>query len=103
MTEEKRKKKNRKRIEQRKRAAARAENALKPPLVALSKEEFDKVVYGASDQRTVESFNAYERYAKTFIAGATKAGRRWEFPIIPASGVSFPSKTRHRKGATSGG
>lgn len=39
----------------------------------------------------------YDAYADAFIAGAKKARRRWEFPVEPLAGASFPSLKKTQK------
>lgn len=85
-TIERRKKKNAARKLARRRCA---EGRALPPVVGLSKEQFVKMFGTGSD---------YDAYADAFIAASKKARRRWEFPLEPLAGASFPSLKRHRKG-----
>ena len=67
-----RRRKNLKRKQSRqRRAAARA----LPPVVGLSKRQFVDFTGGSAEE--------YDAYAEQFIAGAKKAGRRYEFPLEP--------------------
>ena len=67
-----RKRKNFKRKQsRRRRAAARA----LPPVLGLSKAQFVNLTGGTSEE--------YDAYAEKFIAGAKRAGRRYEFPLEP--------------------
>lgn len=62
----------------RKRRIARrlcAEGRAKPPLCALSRSDFARLVGGTPEE--------YDAYAERFIAAARKARRRWEFPLEP--------------------
>ena len=86
MSQERRRKKNAARKRSRlKRAQLRA----LPPAVGLSRDQYARLV-GADAN--------YDTYADAFIAGAKRAGRRWEFPLEPVGGASFPSPKPHRKG-----
>ena len=60
-----------------------------PPVIGLSRAQY-AAMFGADAD--------YEAYADTFIAGAKKARRRWEFPLEPLGGISYPSLKAHRKG-----
>lgn len=76
----------------RKRKLARklwAEMQALPPVVGLGRRQFLAMFGPDAD---------YDKYADTFIEGAKKARRRWEFPLEPLAGASFPSLKRHRKG-----
>ena len=59
-----------------------------PPVVGLSRNEY-RLLFGEEA--------CYDAYADAFIAGAKKARRRWEFPLEPLAGASFPSPKRQRK------
>lgn len=81
-----RQKKNRARkLDRLKSAAGRA----LPPVVGLSKEQY-AATFGTNE--------GYDTYADAFILAAKKARRRYEFPLEPLGGVSFPSPKPHRKG-----
>ena len=79
-----RQKRNRKRKLDRQKAA---EGRALPPVVGLGRAQYH-AMFGADAD--------YDAYADAFIAGAKKARRRWEFPVEPLAGVSFPSLKRHR-------
>ena len=81
-----RQKRNRKRKEARRKVA---EGQALPPVVGMGRTQY-LALFGADAD--------YDAYADAFIAGAKKARRRWEFPLEPLGGVSFPSLKRHRKG-----
>ena len=66
-----------------------AEFAKLPPVVGLGREEYARLFGEDAD---------YDAYADAFIAGAKAKRRRWEFPLSPLAGASFPSVKRHRKG-----
>ena len=79
-----------KRNRKRKLARARfAEGQALPPVLGLGRTQY-LALFGADAD--------YDAYAEAFIAGAKKARRRWEFPLVPLAGASFPSLKRHRKG-----
>ena len=82
----KRQKRNRRRKLDRQKAA---EGRALPPVVGLGRLQY-LAMFGADAD--------YDAYADAFIAGAKKARRRWEFPLEPLAGASFPSLKRHRKG-----
>ena len=65
-----RRRKNLKRKQSRQR---RARAAALPPVVGLGKSEFVALTAGTPEE--------YDAYAEKFIAGAKKAGRRYEFPL----------------------
>ena len=76
----------------RKRKLARklwAEMQALPPVVGLGRAQYLTMFGEDAD---------YDQYADAFIAAAKKARRRWEFPLEPVAGASFPSLKRHRKG-----
>ena len=79
---ERRRKKNAQRKMYRQRAK---EYALLPPVVGLSCAEFQKL-FGADAN--------YDGNADSLIAGTKANHRRWEFPLEPAGGRSFPSVSR---------
>lgn len=81
-----RRKKNAKRKLCRLRAA---ECAKLPPVMGLGREEYARLFGEDAD---------YDQYADAFIAAAKAKRRRWEFPLVPLAGASFPSVKRHRKG-----
>ena len=81
-----RQKRNQKRKLDRQRSA---EGRALPPVVGLGRTQY-LAMFGADAD--------YDAYADAFIAGAKKARRRWEFPLEPLAGASFPSLKRHRKG-----
>ncbi len=87
---ERRRRLNAKRKESRRRCAAL--RAL-PPVVGLSRAEFFRIFGEGAD---------YDAYADAFIAGALAKRRRYEFPLEPLAGVSYPSLKRHRKGMPAG-
>ena len=69
----------------RKRKLARklwAEMQALPPVVGLGRTQY-LAMFGADAD--------YDSYADAFIAAAKKARRRWEFPLKPLAGASFPS------------
>lgn len=67
-----RRRKNLKRKQSRQRRAAAY---VLPPVVGLSKRQFVDLTGGSAEE--------YDAYAEQFIAGAKKAGRRYEFPLEP--------------------
>ena len=80
-----RQKRNRRRKLDRQKAA---EGRALPPVVGLGRSQY-LAMFGADAD--------YDAYADAFIAGAKKARRRWEFPLEPLAGASFPSPKRQRK------
>ena len=94
---ERRHKKNIKRREKRKRAAARAKL---PPIVAVSRGDFAEM-FGLVEehQATSDVFtSAYDAYADSLIAECQAKHRKFEFPIEPKRGLCFPSRVIRHKG-----
>jgi len=93
VTEAQRARRKRRNLQRKAARRKAAEIKALPPVTALSRQAFRMLVGTDAD---------YDLYAAQFIAEAKAKGRRYEFPLEPLAGASFPSFKRHRKGMAAG-